>query len=244
MIPARKNAVLDAVCYFFLLRSLRKHFHSIRLRGRGNLNALAGDRPVLAFCNHTNWWDALLVFFLTRHLPRSVYAMMEEKQLVQYQFFTWFGAFSVDLTSPRASLPGVRYACQRLEDPANLVWIFPQGKIVSPHVPMQSQPGTAFLARKSPRALMLPVAFRYEFFRDDKPLILIDIGAPFEAAGATEQVIQQACADITTSLADAVVRQDLAGFDTLLAPRWSMNKRWDWFRHAIRGRLAEFDPEN
>ena len=244
MIPARKNTFLDAACYFFLLRSMRKAFHSVQLRGSENIAALAPDRPVIAFSNHTNWWDGFLVFFLTRHLPRRVYAMMEEKQLVQYQFFAWFGAFGVDLTSARASLPGVRYALQRLEDPANLVWIFPQGKIVSPHAPIQSQPGTAFLARKATTAQVLPVSFRYEFFREDKPLILIDIGKPIDAAAATETVIQEKCHELAAALQEVVLHQDLTGFRVLLQPRWSINKRWDWFRHAISGRLKEFNPDN
>ena len=45
-------------------------------------------------------------------------------------------------------------------------------------------------------------------------------------------------------LAEAARQRNLDGFTSLMRPGLSINKKWDWFRCAVTGRLAEFNPEN
>ena len=112
---------------------------------------------------------------------KAVYCMMEEKQLKHYRFFTWLGAFSVDLSSPLRSAASLRYAQRLLQKKETAIWIFPQGRIARPNEPVEIKPGTDYLAQSSPHALLVPVAMRYEFFREDRPNCLIEIGQPFPA---------------------------------------------------------------
>jgi len=220
-------------------------FHTIAGRGLERLRTLAEDRPVILFCNHTNWWDGLIIYLLTRQMRhKAVYCMMEEKQLKHYRFFTWLGAFSVDLSSPLRSAASLRYAQRLLQKKETAIWIFPQGRIARPNEPVEIKPGTDYLAQSAPHALLVPVAMRYDFFREDRPNCLIEIGHPFPAIenveGRIAQEINEAFERITKSAQD----QDLAGFSMLFQPRWTINKRWQWVKLAVTGRLREFTPSN
>ena len=192
MIAANKNDILDSLLYLYFRWLVRRSFHTIAGRGLEFLRHLPEDRPVLLFCNHTNWWDGLIVYLLTRQMPhKAVFCMMEEKQLKYYRFFTWLGAFSVDLTSPLRSAASLRYAQRLLQKNDTAIWIFPQGKLCRQNEPVEIKPGTDYLAANAPHALLVPVALRYDFFREDRPNVLIEIGQPFPAIDRTEGRIAQ-----------------------------------------------------
>ena len=42
----------------------------------------------------------------------------------------------------------------------------------------------------------------------------------------------------------AALAQDLTGFRALFPPRWTINKRWEWVKFALKGRLREFRATN
>ena len=245
MIAANKNGLLDSFLLVYFRWLTRRSFHTIAIRGLEHLQNLPEDRPVLLFCNHTNWWDGLLVYLLTRQMPNKAgYCMMEEKQLKHYRFFTWLGAFSVDLSSPLRSAASLRYAQRLLEKKDTAIWIFPQGKMCRPNDPIEVKAGTDYLAKSSPRSLLVPVAMRYEFFREDRPNVLIEIGRPFAAVDSTESRIEAECKTVFVSLTAPATDQDLSGFKPLFSPRLTVNKRWEWVKRAATGRLREFSPIN
>ncbi len=245
MIAANKNDILDAFLLVYFRWLMRRAFHTIAGRGLEHLRQLPSDRPVLLFCNHTNWWDGLLIYLVTRQMPhKAAYCMMEEKQLKHYRFFTWLGAFSVDLSNSLRSAASVRYAQRLMQRNETAIWIFPQGKICRQADPIEVRPGTDYLAKSSPHALLVPVALRYEFFRDDRPNALIEIGQPFPAVECDEVRIVKECTAVFQRVNRAALEQDLTGFHTLFSPRLTINKRWEWIKLAARGRLREFSPIN
>jgi chlorobactene lauroyltransferase len=245
VIAANKNDILDALLFLYFKRLARRAFHTIAGRGLEHLRNLPPDRPVLLFCNHTNWWDGLIVFLLTRQMRhKAVFCMMEEKQLKSYRFFTWLGAFSVDLSSPLRSAVALRYAQRLLQKPDTAIWIFPQGRLCRQNEPVELRPGTDYLARNSPHALLVPVAMRYEFFREDRPNALIEIGPPFQAVDRAEGRIAQECNDAFSRVSEAATAHDLTGFQPLFPPLWTINKRWEWVKFALRGKLREFNSAN
>ncbi len=245
MIAANKNGLVDSFLFLYFRWLTRRAFHTIATRGLEHLEHLPADRPVLLFCNHTNWWDGLLIYLLTRQMPhKAVYCMMEEKQLKHYRFFTWLGAFSVDLSSPLRSAASLRYAQRLLQKKETAIWIFPQGKLCRPNDPIEVKPGTDYLAKSSPHSLLVPVAMRYEFFREDRPNVLIEIGRPFAAVDSSESRIEAECKAAWARLAMPAMEQDLSGFKPLFSPRLTINKRWEWIKLAATGRLREFSPIN
>lgn len=245
MIAANKNDILDALLYVYFRRLARKAFHTIAGRGLERLRHLPEDRPVILFCNHTNWWDAVMVYLLTRQMPhKAVYCMMEEKQLKHYRFFTWLGAFSVDLSSPLRSAASLRYAQRLLQHKETAVWLFPQGRICRPNEPLEVRPGTDFLAKNAPHAMLVPMSIRYDFFREDRPNVLVEVGRPFPAIECTEGRIAQECNEAFGRLTQAAQDQDLTGFMLIFKPKLPINKRWQWVKLALTGRLSEFSPTN
>jgi 1-acyl-sn-glycerol-3-phosphate acyltransferase len=245
MIPANKNDILDSVLYVYFRWLVRRAFHTIAARGLDFLRQLPDDRPVLLFCNHTNWWDGVMIYLLTRQMRHKAgYCMMEEKQLKHYLFFTWLGAFSVDLSSPLRSAAALRYAQRLLQVSENAIWIFPQGRICRQNEIIDVRPGTEYLAKSSPRALLVPVAMRYDFFREDRPNALIEIGQPFPAIECSEGRIAHECNETFARVNQSAREQDLTDFTPLFPARLPLNKRWEWVKLLFTGRLREFSPTN
>ncbi len=232
MIAANKNDVLDALLFVYFKRMALGAFHTVAGRGLERLRNLPADRPVILFCNHTNWWDGLIIYLLTRQMPHKAV------------YFTWLGAFSVDLSSPLRSAASLRYAQRLLQKKETAIWIFPQGRICRQNEPVEIKPGTDYLAQTSPHALLLPVAMRYDFFREDRPNCLIEIGQPFAAIDNKEGRIAHEVNDAFSRITTAAQEQDLTGFSLLFQPRWTINKRWQWVKLAVTGRLREFTPTN
>ena len=224
---------------------MRQHFHSVEACGVEYLEGLDKDRPVIAFANHSNWWDGLIIFYLTRfRRDKDFYCMMEEKQLLHYPFFRWLGAFSVDLQHPVRAAAAVRYACNLLKSAQNIVWIFPQGRMATVYEPIEIRKGTEFLASHTGNVSLLPVAFRYEFFREQRPKVLIRFGRPFNAGETTDERVRSELQKLTDELAVDCREERWTGYRRIMKPSLSVNKKWEWCRLLVTGRLSQFNPDN
>jgi len=241
LITAQKDPFWDSVLYHGYLRwSLRRSFHAVHARGLEHLEQLPVSAPVIACANHSCWWDGLAVFFLTRFQPRKAfYCMMEEAQLQHYRFFTWLGAFSVDPTNSLRAAAAVRYSLNLLKNSRSMLWIFPQGRQAPAREPVTVRPGASFLCARVPHALVLPVAFRFAFLREQRPEMLIQIGPPIPALEADDARIQEALRGLCAELDEAIRTEDVSGFRSLLRPGVSVNKWWEagmrLFRFNFRG---------
>ncbi len=241
MIPADKNSWLEWVLYQYLRLRLRHRFQSVLIRGLHYLEHLPDDRPVIAFSNHINWWDGPMVYLLTRHARnKNFYCMMDEQQLSHYRFASSIGAFFIDFKNPLRAAGATRYAVHLLQKRNTLLWIFPQGEISATHQPIELQPDSNYLATQANGAQMVPVSFRYEFFREGKPHALIEIGAPFPAVESSEHRIAAQCAEVSAHLNEAILTQNIEGFEMLIHQPLPFSKKWEWIKLAVRGRLAEF----
>ena len=262
MIAPKKDAIVDSLFSLYTRRRVRAAFHGLHLRGGEHLTpaALPSGRPVLALVNHANWWDLFLLHRLTRLLRHKVhYGMMEERNLRPHRFLRGLGIFSVDLGTPLGAALGLRRAKQLLsnpDEPDALLWLFPQGRIEAPGIPAAVRPGAAWLAARVPEALILPIALRYEFFREERPTILIEIAPPVSATAIGEEgdaAILALLRGPVLSLDHLIAahpERDLSAllragdFTTVEAPSLSANKKWEWFRRALTGRLAGFVRDN
>ena len=260
MIPARKHPAFNFALRRWLALVLRRRFHSVRLAGGEHLRALASASresapPVVGCVNHTNWWDGFLLYVLShRCLPHDIYLAMEEKNLRRYRFFTWMGVFGLDLSDRRSVLPGLRYAVKLLrgETPADgirrntasarLVWMFVQGALVSPRLPVAVKPGATFLARHAGAAL-LPVVLRYDWLIESRATIFVHVGETLPATTEPEKLAAR-LDELLAQTDDAIEHREFSAWEELLPPRMSMNKRWDYFLHLFSGRREKFDSQN
>ena len=128
MIEADKNIVFQKMFSVYVRHTLKKHFNKIHLSGEENFLNRNKSLPTIVFANHSNWWDALLPFWLSYNVFNvNAFAMMDHKQLSKYKFFRWIGVFSVDKESKIDSYRSFKYAANLLKSGTNVLWIYPQG---------------------------------------------------------------------------------------------------------------------
>lgn len=98
-----------------------------------NMVAFDKDRSILVLCNHFSWWDGFFIFQINRlYFGKHFHIMVTEDNYRKVWFFKYLGSFSVKRNS-RSVLESLEYAGKLLDDPKNLVLIFPQGKLYSNH---------------------------------------------------------------------------------------------------------------
>ncbi|WP_423149567.1 lysophospholipid acyltransferase family protein [Rubrolithibacter danxiaensis] len=126
----RSNKIIHRFFSWYINLIIKKDFSGF------NLNSLQTDpeKAILLLSNHFSWWDGFLVFQLNRLLfKRKFYVMVTEENYRKVWFLKYLGAFSIKRNS-KSSISSLEYAGQLLNDPANLVLFFPQGKLYSNHV--------------------------------------------------------------------------------------------------------------
>ena len=178
MIEAKKNFLFEKIFSFYNSHIIKKHFNSIRIKGENNLRDLGKNLPTIIYANHSNWWDGLIAFYLSyKRWKKDAYIIMEEKQLNIYRFFIKLGAFSIDKSSLRKSYDAILYSINLLQNSEKTLWIFPQGEML----PYQTRPikfynGISKIVSEIKDVNIIPVTFSYEYIKEQRPEILINIG--------------------------------------------------------------------
>ncbi|MCX7985217.1 MAG: lysophospholipid acyltransferase family protein [Bacteroidetes bacterium] len=110
-------------------RALRKHFASITLRYEVNDSGL----PILLIQNHWSWWDGFFASYVNDVVfRRRFHFLMLEHQLKKYWYFRYVGGYSINPTS-RTVVESLEYTVELLNNPRNIVLLFPQGDLISQH---------------------------------------------------------------------------------------------------------------
>jgi hypothetical protein len=113
----------------YLAYRLRKAFKVLKYN---NVKVLPGH-SVLLLCNHFSWWDGFFAGHLTHtYLHRDFHIMMQEDHLRKRMFFSRVGGFSINRKS-KAVVESLQYTAALLNNPDNLVAVFPQGALESNH---------------------------------------------------------------------------------------------------------------
>ncbi|PAW91991.1 hypothetical protein CKK33_00165 [Mucilaginibacter sp. MD40] len=127
MIYPKKNRFITWFFHHYILRIVERNFYAV------NYDKLQIDpeRSVLLLANHFSWWDGFLMYYLNHRLfGKRFHVMVIEETAKKVGFFKYMGAFSVKKGS-REILQSLNFAAEMLQDPDNLVLIFPQGKLYS-----------------------------------------------------------------------------------------------------------------
>ena len=195
----------------------------------------------LFLVNHSCWWDLFFVHLLNETIPVDGYGMMEHFNLVRFGFFRRIGAFSVDRTDPSSVRASLDYAAGLLRRPRAGVWVFPQGKIETNDArPIVFQPGIRALVRKVGRVRVVPVAFRYDFWQDERPEALVRFGEPsWVDRGDLLTLIPTFEASARRGAGRPPARLDHAadstGFTPLVEGKRSVSERYAAFLARFRG---------
>ncbi len=143
--------------------------------------------PVIAYMNHSAWWDAVIPVHLSHDLfRREIHALMEAAQIRRYPFFRHLGCFGPADSGVAESRAVAAYAANVLRTGKSpILWICPQGALLPSHIPLEFRSGLARITRAVPNALVVPVAFRYQFLKQQKPDCWVKIGEPVVRAEET-----------------------------------------------------------
>ncbi len=132
-------------------------------------------KAVLLLSNHVSWWDGFWAMYVNlKVLRRKFHFMMLEEHLRKHWFFNYTGGFSVSKNS-RSLVETIQYTRSLLDNPENMVLIFPQGSIQSQHQhDITFQKGIErILEGKSDEVKLVFMVNLCDFFSQPKPGIWI-----------------------------------------------------------------------
>ncbi|MCC8155158.1 MAG: lysophospholipid acyltransferase family protein [Tannerellaceae bacterium] len=126
---------------------LDRAFQDIRIIGPETVP----EGSLLVLANHFCWWDGFIQYRLNeQHYHRLFHVMMLEHELLKHPVLNKAGAYSIRPQS-RDILASLHYTAQVLADPANMVLLFPQGRIESMHVNhIHFEKGILYLLKQLP----------------------------------------------------------------------------------------------
>lgn len=231
MIKARKNKIFENIFSIYNTRLLKKHFFRIMLSGEENFTARSNGKPSVFYANHSNWWDGLAAFYLSKKLWNiDAYVMMDIEQMQKYRFFKRIGAFSVNRNNPKEAVESVEYAVSLLGNTNRFLWIFPQG-IMQPNDfrPLKFYNGISKISGKLGEVNLIPVTFRYEFLMEQRPELFISIGKakifnPGDDIKELTGILNNEIVRELDALKNKIINSELDSFKIILQGRQSRNK--------------------
>lgn len=160
---------------------IKKSFLGVRFKGVEDAKKVfeksrSENIPVIICMNHSNWWDAAIVVWLSiRYFKVDAYCFMEQKQLEVNKFFKSLGAIPIVRENPRQSVMAIEFAVSILRNSDKVVWIFPQGEIVpNDNKPYRFFSGVHSLISKVEKVFYVKLFFEYRFTSEQRPEVFID----------------------------------------------------------------------
>ncbi len=138
-----------------------------------NQQSFDRDRSILLIANHFSIWDGLILYWVNARLfKKKFHVMILEETSIKERFLKYAGSFSIKKGS-RDALFAIDYAATLLNDPQNLVLIFPQGKLYSNFIDtIKFEKGIMSVINKSANKYSLIFSATFiECFNHKKPLV-------------------------------------------------------------------------
>lgn len=173
----------------------------------GVLTGGLDGRSVLMIGNHFSWWDGFIARAVNRRvIRRRLHVMMLEEQLRSRMFLTRLGAYSIR-QNHRSALETVNYTLELLQDPENLVVMFPQGRFQSlSQQPVSFEKGWfRILQRAGDHTALAFMVNLVDYFEHRKPTLttcLRLVKEPFSAAQEVEEAYNAFFKDVAAASCD------------------------------------------
>ncbi|SDR85431.1 Acyltransferase [Mucilaginibacter mallensis] len=167
MIYPKKNPVIFWTMHYYVKWIVGRHFHELLF------NRIETDksRSILLIVNHYSFWDSLILYCVnTRLFKKKMYIMILEETARGNAFFKYAGAFSINKKS-KDMLLSLDYAANLLNDPQNMVVIFPQGRLYSNFVDhIIFEKGVLRIIKQAQGSFQLVFAAAFvQYFKHKKP---------------------------------------------------------------------------
>ena len=169
MLEPRQNKLIHHFFTWYINRIIKTDFEKLRFEQI----AFDESRSILLLANHFSWWDGFILFQINRlHFKKKFHVMITEENYRKVWFLKYLGSFSVKKNS-RSIVETLEYAGRLLNDPQNLVLLFPQGKLFSGHVgQIQFEKGLMNLINSSFKKFQYIFAASFvDYFEHRKPTL-------------------------------------------------------------------------
>jgi 1-acyl-sn-glycerol-3-phosphate acyltransferase len=136
---------------------------------------LDSNRSVLLVANHFSFWDGLILYVLNdKLLHKKFHVMILEDTARREGMLRYAGAFSVSKNS-RDVLESLNYAAELLNQPGNLLLMFPQGKLYSNFVNrVHFEQGLLKIIKKAEGKFQLLFAATFiQYLKHKKPSVTV-----------------------------------------------------------------------
>lgn len=152
---------------------MKRRFGSVYIR---NSHKIERDKSTLYICNHHYWWDGLTPLILNEFIfYQKARAVMEDKQMREFPFFSKIGAFSINRNNPKSALSSLKYGADWLKTPNTCLFLYPEGKFSLPHDPIHIESGITKLLEWVPDCQLVNISMYISYQKTDKPDFFIDI---------------------------------------------------------------------
>jgi 1-acyl-sn-glycerol-3-phosphate acyltransferase len=171
MIRNQKHFFYRWILHHYTRWIVSRHFHEILF----NTIEVDPDKSVLLIANHFSFWDSLILYIIDQKLlKKQFHVMVREDTTLHLKYLKYGGAFSVRKRS-RDVIESLDYAAELLDDPQNLVLIFPQGKLYSNFVnEINFEKGVMKIIEKSAGKFQLVFATTFiQYFKHKKQSVTV-----------------------------------------------------------------------
>lgn len=125
----RKNSLISFSYWWYFKLLFKRQFRSLNF----DSVPINADEALLIFANRFSWWDGFLLFQLNKQVfKKKFHVLVTASDYQKISYLKYFGAFSPE-TGGKDLIQTLQYAGELLDEPQNLVLIFPQGNIKSIH---------------------------------------------------------------------------------------------------------------
>ena len=167
MIYPKKNRFIHWFLHYYVKWAVGNHFREVLF----NKVEVDKNRPVLLLANHFSFWDGLILYVVNvRLLKKNFHVMMGDDTAKGIFFLKYGGAFTIHKNS-RQVLEALDYAAELLNDPQNLVLLYPQGKLYPNFVnDIRFEKGAQRIINRAGANLQLLFAATFiQYFKYKKP---------------------------------------------------------------------------
>jgi len=167
MIYPKRKGLISWIFRCYVRFIVNKQFESIIF----DKISLEGNKSILLIANHFSFWDSLILFCVNERLfKKKAYVMVLEKTMRKQSFLKYGRAFSVG-KKPRDIIESLNYATRLLNEPGNLVLMFPQGKLYPNFVEhVHFEKGVLHIIQKTnPEVQLVFAATFVQYFKHKKP---------------------------------------------------------------------------
>lgn len=175
MIRPKENKFIHWFFHHYISFIIGRNFQEFKF----NTVGINSDKSVLLLANHFGWWDGFLLYWLNyKLLKKKFHIMILEDTVSKVFFLKYMGAFSITKHS-RQMMESLAYAGELLQDPQNLVLIFPQGQLYSNFVDdVKFEKGLQRIIKQAAGRFQYVFAATFiEYFQHKKPTISVYVKA-------------------------------------------------------------------